>query len=155
MNEKQIYLTAEGAQKIRTEFEELTGTQRADLAKRLREAIKMGDLSENADYIAAKEEQAFLEGKILELEETLRRAVIIEEDGNKGIVSVGATVTIAEDGGAHEVYTVVGSKEANPREGQISNQSPIGSALLGKKSGDLVLVETPGGELALRVISIE
>ena len=81
--------------------------------------------------------------------------MIIEEDGNKGVVSVGATVTITEDGGAREVYTVVGSKEANPREGQISNQSPIGSALLGKKSGDLVLVKTPGGELALRVISIE
>ena len=155
MNENQIYLTAEGAQKIRTEVEELTGVQRTALAKRLREAIRMGDLSENADYSAAKEEQAFLEGKIRELEDTLRRAVIIKEDRNKGVVSVGTTVTIADDGGSREVYTVVGTKEANPREGQISNQSPIGSALLGKKSGDLVLVETPGGELALRVISIE
>ena len=155
MDKKNIYLTAEGAAKLQDELEDLTEVQRPALAKRLRDAIKMGDLKENADYHAAKEDQAFLEGKILELEYTLNHAAIIEEDVNKGVVSVGVKVTISENDGEPEVYTLVGSTEANPRQGQISNQSPIGKALMGKSPGDTVNVDTPGGKLILRIIKLE
>jgi len=154
MNSDDIYLTVNGAEKLRDELEDLTETQRPALARRLREAISMGDLSENADYIAAKEEQAFLEGRILEVQDTLHRAAIIQDEGNTAFVSIGATVTIALDEMTEEVYTLVGPKEANPRIGHISNQSPIGRALLGRAPGDTVVVDTPGGELTLRVISI-
>ena len=155
MDTQNIYLTADGAAKLQDELEDLTEVQRPALARRLREAIRMGDLSENADYIAAKEDQAFLEGKILELEYTLNRAAIIEEDTNTGMVSVGVKVTISENDGEPEVYTLVGPTEADPGQGQISNQSPIGKALMGKSPGDTVNVDTPGGKLILRIIKLE
>lgn len=155
MDKQEVYLTADGLKQLHGDLDDLTGTQRHALARRLRDAIKMGDLSENADYISAKEDQAFLEGKILDLEDKLRRAVIIEEPKHSGVVSVGSTVTIAEKGREPEVYTLVGAMEANPSNGQISNQSPIGTALMGKTPGDTVTVETPGGELVIRVISID
>ena len=155
MNEEH-YLTKEGEQHLREELTQLEGPMRADLARRLREAIQMGDLSENADYISAKEEQGFLEGRIQELKYILRHATIIEENGHKhDSVEVGATVTIQEADFPPEVYYLVGSKEADPGNGRISNASPIGKAIMGKKVGDLVDVETPGGVIKFKVIKIE
>lgn len=149
------YLTQEGALKLKAELEELKGPKRKELAKRLRSAIQMGDLSENADYHKAKEDQAFLEGRIQELEFILRNAVIIEKNASKDIVSVGNHVTIQEGNSPAETYHVVGAKEADPRNGKISNESPIGRALMDHKVGDVVEVETPGGKIKLKIMKIE
>jgi len=150
------YLTYEGAQSLREELKRLKGPERDELAKRLRSAIQMGDLSENADYHAAKEYQAFLEGKIQELEFVLKNAVIIEElEGDRGVVTVGAKVTIQEADYPPETYDIVGAKEADPKNGRISNESPFGSALLGGKEGEQVIAETPAGQVSLKIIKIE
>ncbi|MFP3855178.1 MAG: transcription elongation factor GreA [Anaerolineales bacterium] len=156
MNQQEdLYLTKEAAVKIRQELEELQGPRRDSLAKRLREAIKMGDLSENADYIAAKEEQAFLEGRIQELQTILREATIVERPANPDVVGVGSNVVILENGRGQTTYQMVGAKEANPREGKISNVSPIGKALMGKRVGDTAIAETPGGQIEMKVVSIQ
>ena len=152
----QIYLTADGAASMKIELERLKGPERAAIAKRLRDAIQMGDLSENADYHKAKEDQAFLEGRIQDLEYTLKHAVIIEATGEKSdTVQVGVHVTVQEEDYPPDTYYLVGAKEADPRNGRISNESPIGSALLGKRVGDIVTVQTPGGEVRLKIVSIE
>jgi transcription elongation factor GreA len=152
---KDYYLTQEGAAKLQTELEELRGPKRNDLAKRLRFAIQQGDLSENADYIAAKEEQAFLEGRIQELEVILRDAVIIEQTASNEKVEIGSTVRVVEDGREPETYQIVGVKEANPRQQKISYASPIGEALIGKGIGETAIAETPGGKITLKIISIQ
>ena len=150
------YLTYEGAQSLREELERLKGPERDELAKRLRSAIQMGDLSENADYHAAKEYQAFLEGKIQELEFVLKNAVIIEEmEENRGVVTLGTQVTIQEDGRSPETYYMVGAKEADPRIGRISNESPFGAALLGGREGQEVVAQTPAGQVRLKILKIE
>jgi transcription elongation factor GreA len=151
------FLTPEGAAKLRAELKELTTTKRAELALRLREAKLMGDLSENADWIMAKEDQAFLEGRILELEAVLRTATIVPEtdDAAAGIVAVGAKVTVQEPGEQPETFILVGAKEADPRNGRISNESPIGRAIYGRRVGDIVKAETPGGQLVLKITKIE
>lgn len=150
------YLTAEGAQRLRQELEELKGPRREDLARRLRSAIQMGDLSENADYHAAKEEQAFLEGRIQELEYLLKNAVIIEtKERDRDVVSIGSRVTIQEENNPPETYQVVGVKEADPRNGRISHASPFGMALLGGRVGDVVTVDTPDGRVQLKILKIE
>ena len=151
---QQTYLTPEGAEKLRAELKELTGPKREELSQRLRAAIQMGDLSENADYHKAKEDQAFLEGRIQELEAILRTATIIEKI-HSDVVTVGSTVTVQEEGFDPETYYVVGATEADPRGGKISNESPIGSALLDHKVGDVVEAETPGGKLKLKILKIE
>ena len=150
------YLTMEGAQNMREELERLKGPERDELAKRLRSAIQMGDLSENADYHAAKEYQAFLEGKIQELEFVLKNAVIIEEmENDRTVVAVGTKVTIQEADYPPEIYYIVGAKEADPKNGRISNESPFGSALLGGKEGEVVVALTPGGQVSLKIVKIE
>ncbi len=155
MNKDQ-YLTKEGEEQLRKELERLKGPVRQDIAKRLKAAIEMGDLSENAEYISTKEEQGFIEGRIQEIEYVLRNAVIIEErSGGYDTVKVGAKVTVQEDDFPPEVYQVVGSKEADPANGRISNESPIGQAILGKSVGDEVEVNTPGGALKLNIVDIE
>ena len=156
MSDRIQYLTPEGAEKIRAELDELKGEKREDIAHRLREAISMGDLSENADYHKAKEDQAFLEGRIKELEYILLNAKIIEDKvGERTVVEVGASVTIKEGELPPETYQVVGAKEADPRNGRISNESPMGKAILGKKAGDEVVVQTPAGPINLTIIGIE
>jgi len=150
----QTYLTAEGEQKLKNELAELKGPRREDLAQRLRSAIQMGDLSENADYHKAKEDQAFLEGRIQEIEAVLRNAVIIEKSQGD-FVSVGSHVTIQEADFDPETFYVVGAKEADPRNGKISNESPIGSALLNHKVGDVVETDTPGGKIRFKILKIE
>jgi transcription elongation factor GreA len=154
MTQQQTYLTLEGEQKLKAELAELTGPRREELAQRLRSAIQMGDLSENADYHKAKEDQAFLEGRIQEIEYVLRSAVIIEKT-RTDIVAVGSTVTVQEDNYDPETYYVVGAKEADPRKGKISNESPIGRALMDHKVGEVVEAETPGGKVKFKILKIE
>ncbi|MDT8897473.1 transcription elongation factor GreA [Thermanaerothrix sp. 4228-RoL] len=150
------YLTAEGYQRMQQELEYLKTTVRQQLAQRLRAAIQQGDLSENADYIAAKEEQGFVEGRIQELEQVLRNAVIIDHAEKKANeVSIGHVVTVQEGNFPPETYHLVGPKEADPLNGRISHESPIGKALLGKKVGDEVTAETPGGTIRLKILKIE
>lgn len=148
------YLTPEGEAKLKAELADLTGPRREELAQRLRSAIQMGDLSENADYHKAKEDQAFLEGRIQEIEAVLRNAVIIEKKSSN-IVEVGTTVTIQEGSFEPETFYVVGAKEADPRNGRISNESPIGSALMGHKVGETVEANTPGGKMKFKILKIE
>src|SRR5512141_993277 len=154
MTQQPIYLTPEGEKKLKAELAELTGPRREELSQRLRSAIQMGDLSENADYHKAKEDQGFLEGRIQEIEAVLRTAVIIEKT-NSDVVTVGSTVTVQEAEFDPETYYMVGAKEADPRNGKISNESPIGKALLDHKVGDIVEVETPGGKLKFKILKIE
>jgi transcription elongation factor GreA len=154
MDKREIFLTPEGAEKLRHELAELTGPRRTELAQRLRHAISMGDLSENADYIAAKEQQGFLEGKIQEIEAVLRSATIVENGGGGDKVEIGSTVVVKEDGREPETYHLVGIKEADPRNGKISNESPIGKALLGKRAGEIAIARTPAGEMKLEVVEI-
>jgi transcription elongation factor GreA len=149
------YLTIEGEAKLRAELEELKGPKREELSKRLRSAIQMGDLSENADYHKAKEDQGFLEGRIQEIEYVLRNVVIIEKNVNRDFVSVGNHVTIQEGDFPSETYHVVGAKEADPPNGRISNESPIGKALMDHKVGDEVEADTPGGKIKLKILKIE
>ena len=154
MTKNKTYLTDAGIKKITEELTELTTKQRPDLAKRLRNAIKMGDLSENADYIAAKEDQAFIEGRILEIQEMLRSLVLISDQINKQEVAIGSTVIISEDGGIDEQYTLVGPAEADPAVGRISHESPIGQAIIGKSVGDSAQANTPGGNITVKIIRI-
>ncbi len=154
--EQEMYLTSEGADKLRAELEELKGPKRDEMAKRLRSAIQMGDLSENADYHKAKEDQSFMEGRIQELEYLLKNAIIVDVDEvPKDAVQVGACVTVQESDGPEEQYFLVGAKEADPRNGKISNESPIGKALMGGHVGDVVIATTPGGEIKLKILKIE
>jgi len=152
-----LYLTSEGAARLKAELEQLKGPARQEISQRLRSAIQMGDLSENADYHKAKEDQGFLEGKIMELEYLLKHATIIEkkDEGLREVVEVGARITVMEEGEPPETYLLVGAKEADPRNGRISHESPIGSALIGHRVGDRVEVTTPGGTLWLEIIEIE
>jgi transcription elongation factor GreA len=154
MAQQPIYLTREGEKKLKAELVELTGPRREELSKRLRSAIQMGDLSENADYHKAKEDQAFLEGRIQEIEAVLRTAVIVDKT-ESDVVTVGSYVTVQEENFPPETYSLVGAKEADPRNGKISNESPIGSALMDHKVGDVVVAETPGGQIKFKILKIE
>lgn len=155
MTQQQSYLTPEGEAKLKAELAELTGPRREELSQRLRSAIQMGDLSENADYHKAKEDQAFLEGRIQEIEAILRSAVIIEKATNRDVVSIGSHVTIQEEDFPPETYHLVGPTEADPRNGRISHESPIGRALLDKKVGDVAEAEAPGGKIKFKILKIE
>lgn len=150
------YLTAEGAERLRNELENLKGPVREQLAQRLRAAIQMGDLSENADYISAKEEQGFLEGRIQELTIILSNVQIIDEmKSNRETVDIGSHVTIREDEFDEETYHIVGPKEADPVNARISHESPIGRALLGHRVGETVTAETPNGSIRFKIVKIE
>ncbi len=151
---RDLYLTPEGAEKLKTELEHLIQVRRPELARRLRHAISQGDLSENADYITAKEEQAFLEGKIQELQVLLREARIVE-NVNNGVVNLGSRVRLRfEPDGEVVTYTLVGLKEANPRQGKISHESPIGQALIGLRAGQTGTAETPAGRIHFEILDV-
>lgn len=154
MNKREVYLTKGGSEKLRAELEVLKGPRRMEIAARLRSAIQEGDLSENADYATAKEAQAFLEGRILEIETTLREAIIVEESPRQDLVGVGSTVVVSEDGRKPETFQLVGVREADPRHGRISNESPIGLALMGKRVGEVTVATTPGGEIRMTILEI-
>jgi transcription elongation factor GreA len=155
-NSDVIYVTEEGLEKIKTELEFLKTEKRAEISHRLEVAISHGDLSENADYDYAKQEQAFTEGRIKDLEDSLRRAQIIDHDGSNDRVRVGSTVTLFEEGfeDEEETYYIVGIHEADPANGRISNESPIGKALLGAKVGQTVKVLAPAGVMAFTIKAI-
>lgn len=151
-----VYLTEEGLQKINEELEHLATVRREEISERLEIAISHGDLSENADYDYAKSEQAFVEGRIKDLEDSLRRAQIIDNGGQTDKVRVGSTVTVTEVGfeDEAETYLIVGVHEADPGNGRISNESPIGQALLGQKVGDTVSAQIPVGEIQFKITDI-
>jgi transcription elongation factor GreA len=151
-----VYLTPEGKEDLERELNHLKNVRRPELAVKLSEAVSMGDLKENADYHDAKEQQGFVEGRIKYLENILHSATIVENQGGNGVVSVGSTVTIVEEGTSEEeTYTIVGAAEANPAERKISNQSPIGAALLGHKKGEKVKAKTPAGEISFKIKKVE
>ncbi|HOA22602.1 MAG: transcription elongation factor GreA [Aggregatilineales bacterium] len=154
-----MYLTQEGFEKLENELQELRNVRRYEVAERLRLALEEGgDLVENAEYEDAKNEQAFVEGRIQHLENLLSRARIIEEqehDGPPDVVRLNSVVTIQEDGSEPETYHLVGPAEANPLEGKISDASPLGRALLGKRPGDKVTVNAPDGSFEYVIISVE
>ena len=155
-NENPVYLTPEGEAKLRAELDKLVSVRRPALADRLRKAIQQGDLSENADYIAAKEEQGFLEGRIQQIETLLRYAEIITKTESTDQVGLGNRVTVIEEGGQdEEEFSLVGPAEADPASGKISYQSPLGEALMGSRVDDIVRVEAPVGEIVFKVVAIE
>jgi len=143
-NQTPFYITKEGLEKIKEELHILKTSKKQDVARRIEKAKEMGDLSENAEYADAKDEMAFLEGRIFELEDSIARAIIIDENKNKDRITVGSKVTI-NYGGVEKTYTIVGSNEADPTTGFISNETPLGAALLYKTKGDEFDVQTPKG----------
>lgn len=149
-------MTKEGKLKLEQELENLKTVKRKEVVERIKIARSFGDLSENSEYDSAKEEQAFVEGRITTLENMIRNAKIIEDSElDADIVSLGKTVTFVElPDGDEETYSIVGSAEADPFEGKISNDSPIAKSLIGKRIGDEVAVQTPGGEMNVRIVSI-
>lgn len=155
MNNQAVYLTAEGLKKLEEELEHLRSVRRKEVAERLHEAMEGGDLIDNAEYEAAKNEQAFIEGRILEVEHMLAQAQIIEPSESTGIVDIGNTVVVKQDGKKRETFTIVGAAEADPKNGLISNESPLGQALLGHQVGDEVEVDAPAGVLRFRIVKIE
>lgn len=158
-NEKNrpVYITEEGLRALEEELEYLRTEGRAEIAQRIGEAKADGDISENAAYDEAKNQQAFLEGRILEMEQKVKNAVVIRNhDTPADTVELGRSVTIREVGfNEQETYLIVGSAEANPSNGRISNESPMGRALIGKRVGDQVKVQSPSGELQFEVVTIE
>ncbi|MFE8703263.1 transcription elongation factor GreA [Cytobacillus sp. FJAT-54145] len=155
--EKVFPMTLAGKEKLEQELEQLKSVKRKEVVERIKIARSFGDLSENSEYDSAKEEQAFVEGRITTLENMIRNAKIIEEDEvSSDTVTLGRSVTFVElPDGEEETYTIVGSAEADPFEGKISNDSPIAKSLMGKRVGDQVTVQTPGGEMSVRITEIK
>lgn len=150
-----VYMTAEGLERLTAELNMLRDVKRSEIAAMIKDAKDAGDISENAGYDEAKEKQAFVEGRIQELEQLLKRAEIIADGDGSGTIVVGSRVTIAEDGEEAETFRIVGSAEADPTKGTISNESPLGKALIGKTALDAVEIMTPNGTpLRFTVISV-
>ncbi len=157
MDLKKIYLTKEGLAELKKEHEELANGKRPQVLERVSQARSMGDLSENAEYVAAREELSFIDGRIEELEELIKQAVLISESSTKGAngsVKLGSTVTVHVKG-KKEIFTVVGEWEADPKDQKISHESPLGKALLGKKTGEKVEVEAPAGTLVYTIVTVK
>src|SRR3989344_9385306 len=148
------YVSEEGLEKLKRELQELKTTKRHEIALRLEHAKSLGDLSENAEYQEAKEEQSLVESRIVELEEIVRNAVIIKKDAHSNLVQIGSTVRVRSETG-EETFTIVGSEEADPKAGKISNESPLGKSFLGRKSGDKVEVKTPGGTYTYSIAELK
>ena len=155
MQKKPVYLTTEGLTKLEAELNHLRTVRRAEIANQIHQAKELADTVDNAEYDDAKNLQAFVEGRILTLERITKNAVIIAEEHATDSVRVGVTVSLLSPEGEEENYTIVGSYEADPAMGRISNESPVGKALLGKSVGDEVQVQAPGGALRLTVIGIK
>lgn len=153
VNNKPEYLSREGLEKLKLELDELVNVRRPEIATRIHDAKEHGDITENAEYEDAKNEQAFIEGRIQALTSLIKNAVIIEEKHSTTHVQIGSTVRLKGDAGT-ETYTIVGSTEAAPLEGRISNESPVGRALLGRKKGDKITVSVPAGDSVYTIVSI-
>ena len=152
-SDKPVYVSAEGLQKIGSELEELRTTKRAEVAERIHNAMEFGDFSENSELEQAKNDQAFLEGRIQSLEQMLKNAVVIDQNGHHERVEVGSKVVVEADGERTE-YVIVGSAEAAPAEGRISNESPVGRALLGHRAGENVKLTVPAGTIEVRILAV-
>jgi transcription elongation factor GreA len=156
MAQKETFLTPEGLEKLKAELEHLQSVRRPQVAEQIHRAKELGGTVDNAEYDDAKNEQAFVEGRILTLENMIKNATLIQEQKSPSKwVKLGSKVTVLNQDGEEEHYTIVGSAEASPGEGKISNESPVGSALLGKKVGDKVEAQVPAGTLKLKVVAIE
>jgi transcription elongation factor GreA len=153
--DKPVFLTPEGRARLEAELDYLRSVRRREIAERIHTAKEHGDVTDNAEYDDAKNEQAFIESRIFTLEQQLRHAVLIENNVAADFVGLGSRVTVLDSEGFEETYTIVGSAEARPSEGKISNESPVGSALLGKRIGDMISVQVPAGMLFLTVAAIE
>ncbi|MDP3779090.1 MAG: transcription elongation factor GreA [bacterium] len=148
------YISAEGLEKLKQDLHNLKTARRQDIAVRLEHAKSLGDLSENAEYQETKEEQTLLERQISELEEMIRNAVVIKAERPLDVVTVGSTVVV-DSGRGPETYKIVGSEEAKPAEGKVSNESPLGKAFLNKRIGNVVEVKTPGGTIEYKILEIK
>ena len=156
MPQKEVFLTAEGLEKLKAELEHLRSVRRQQVADQIHRAKELGGTVDNAEYDDAKNEQAFVEGRILTLEKMIKNATLIEEGKVPSkFVKLGSKVKVLNQDGEEEHYTIVGSAEASPSDGKISNESPVGSALLGKRVGNQVEAQAPSGILKLKVIAIE
>ncbi len=155
MGNHAVYLTIDGLKKLEEELEHLRNVRRVEVAQRLHEAMEDGELIENAEYEAAKNEQAFIEGRIIEIERMLSQAKLIEPGADSDVVRIGSTVVVKQDGQKRETYTIVGAAEADPKNGLISNESPLGQALLEHHVGDEVEVDAPAGVLRFRIVKIK
>lgn len=154
--EKVFPMTLEGKEKLEQELEYLKSVKRKEVVERIKIARSFGDLSENSEYDSAKEEQAFVEGRVTTLENMIRNAKIIVDDADSNVVTLGKTISFIElPNGDEETYTIVGSAEADPFEGKISNDSPIAKSLMGRQVGDEVNVQTPGGEMQVRITNVK
>lgn len=154
MSEQTQYLTSEGYKKIKNELEHLKKVKRPEIAERIKQAKDYGDLSENAEYADAREEQSFTEGRILELEDILKNCKIVDlENSDPSVIEIGDEVVIERDG-QKITYSIVGSNESDPSGGKISNESPVGKALLGKRCGDEVVISAPKGESKLKIVKL-
>ena len=153
MNNKTQYISEEGLAKLRAELEELVNVRRQEIAQRIHDAKEHGDLAENAEYEDAKNEQAFVEGQIQRLEALIKNAILIDEQHGTDHVQIGSTVKVDGTDGKED-FTIVGSTEASPRDGKISNESPVGRALLGKRKGDTVVVNVPAGDFSYKILEI-
>jgi len=154
MAEKEVFLTPQGRRKLEEELNYLITVKRPEIAEQIRAAKGEGDIMESAGYDEAKAQQAFLEGRILTIQKILENAVMIDDNGPSELVRLGSYVTVIEGDGEPETFRIVGSAEANPADGLISNESPVGRALLNHRVGDEVIVQTPGGTLRLRIAAI-
>jgi len=153
---KDVILTPEGLATLKAELDTLSTTRRREVASRIKEAREFGDISENAEYDDAKNEQAMLEARIATLEDKLRSATVVDASGlGTDVVHVGSVVHVKDDGGKSTKYTIVGTAEANPADAKLSNESPVGKALIGRKRGDDVTVTTPRGERKLKITKID
>lgn len=154
MTDEYTFITKEGLKRLSEELNYLKTTKRKEIAERIREAKELGDLSENAEYTEAKEEQAFIEGKIIELEYIIKNSQVIESEKKTDRVTVGSKIKIKSNGQEFE-YLIVGSNESDPSNGKISNESPLGKAFLNKKIGEVVIVAVPQGKVEFKIISID
>ncbi len=154
MDERPVLLTKDGLRLLEAELDELVGVRRAEVAERIRQARDFGDIAENAEYTEAKNEQSLLEGRIMTLEAMIRNAVLIEDEPREsGVVAFGATVTVSTEDG-DETYSIVGAAEADPLHGRISNESPLGRALMGHRAGDEVEWTSPSGTSTVRILTV-
>ena len=149
----QAYLTRDGLAKLKKELTELKTVTRKEIAGRIQDAKELGDLSENAEYAEAKDQQAFIEGRILELQNIIKNVEVISDQDTGGIVHIGSTVKLSSDAGEKQ-YTIVGSNEASPQAGLISNESPLGEAFIGRKVGDTVDIKVPQGVVKYKILSV-
>jgi len=151
--EKPQYVSAEGLKKLQAELDDLRTSKRAEVAERIHAAMEFGDYSENSELEQAKNDQAFLEGRIMTLEQTIKNAQLIDEKSKHDLVEVGSHVTVEADG-RKEKYVIVGSAEASPAEGKISNESPVGRALLGHRAGETVRMSVPAGMIEMKIVAV-